>query len=181
MRISDFDVLIAPRPGEADEGDWPNRWLAKLSTAKRVAPRDIRSTERAAWTDAVADAARAATRPVLFVGHGLGATAVASAAFQLGAADVRGAFLVTPPDRTGLGRIAAPPWPLPSAPLPWPSLVIGSRNAADGAFDAVAALATEWGAEFVDAGEAGGLDAASGHGPWPEGLMRLAAFIKKLP
>jgi predicted alpha/beta hydrolase family esterase len=29
-------------------------------------------------------------------------------------------------------------------------------------------------------GEAGGLNAASGHGPWPEGLMRLAAFIKRI-
>ena len=57
---------------------------------------------------------------------------------------------------------------------------MASRNDPDGAFDAVAALAFDWGAELVDAGFAGGLDAASGHGPWPEGLMRLAGFLKRL-
>ncbi len=49
---------------------------------------------------------------------------------------------------------------------------MASRNDADGAFEAVAALALDWGAELIDA--------ASGHGPWPEGLMRLAEFLKTI-
>ncbi len=181
MRISDFDVLIVPRLGGAGEGDWPSRWSAKLSTARVVAPSDLSAAQREAWTDAIADAARAAKRPVLFVGPGLGAAAIASAAFALGGADVRGAFLVSPTDRAGLERVAGQGWSLPCAPLPWPTVVVVSRNAADSAYDAVATLAAEWGADLIDAGHAGGLDADSGHGPWPEGLMRLAGFIKKLP
>ena len=55
-----------------------------------------------------------------------------------------------------------------------------SRNDPQGAYDAIAALARDWGTELIDAGNAGGLDAASGHGPWPEGLIRLAAFIKRI-
>ena len=55
---------------------------------------------------------------------------------------------------------------------------MASRSDPSADYDAVAALATEWGAELIDAGAAGGLDADSGHGPWPEGLMRLAGFIK---
>jgi len=91
---------------------------------------------------------------------------------------VRGAFLVAPPDEAGLARLAAPEWTPARMPLPWPSMVIASRSDPDGAYEAVAALALDWGAELIDAGHAGGLDALSGHGPWPEGLMRLAAFIK---
>ncbi len=181
MRISEFDLLIVPRLGGAGDGDWPSRWRAKLSTARLIAPGDAGATQREAWTGAIADAVGAARRPVLFVGHELGAAAVASAAFGLGGADIRGAFLVAPPDRAGLERIAGPGWPLPRAPLPWPSLVIASRNDVNSAYDSVAALAADWGAEMIDAGLAGGLDAASGHGPWPEGLMRLAGFIKTLP
>ncbi len=45
-------------------------------------------------------------------------------------------------------------------------------------YGAVAARAADWGGELIDADHAGGLDATSGHGPWPEGPMRLAAFIK---
>jgi uncharacterized protein len=180
MRISDFDVLIVPRLGGASEGDWPSRWRAKLSTARLIAPVEAAVAEREAWTDAIVDAVGAATRPVLFVAHGLGAAAVASAAFALGGADVRGAFLVSPPDPAGLERMAGPGWPLPRAPLPWPAVVVASRSDADSAYDAVAAIAADWGAELIDAGHAGGLDADSGHGPWPEGLMRLAGFIKGL-
>jgi uncharacterized protein len=144
MRITDFDVLIVPRLGVTSEGDWASRWLAKLSTARLIAPADGRATPREAWTDAIADGARAATRPVLLVGHGLGAAAIVTAAFALGHADVRGAFLVAPPDEAGLERIAGPGWPLPRASLPWPAVVVASRNDPGSAYDAVAALAAEW-------------------------------------
>ena len=178
MRISDFDLLIVPRIGGPAEGDWPSRWRAKLSTARFVHPKDPADRRREAWTEAVAGAAREAERPALFVGHGLGAAAIADAATALDGADVRGAFLVTPPDGRGLERLAGPEWAPVRASLPWPSVVIASRNDPEGAYDAVAALAADWGAELIDAGESGGLDAKSGHGPWPEGLMRLAAFIR---
>lgn len=178
MRASDFDILIVPNLGGAAEGDWPSRWRAKLSTARFVHPPDPADRRREAWTEAVAQAALEAQRPALFIGHGLGAVAIADASAALDGADVRGAFLVAPPDAQGLERLTSSDWTPARAPLPWPSVVVTSRNDPQGVYDAVAALATDWGAELIDAGEAGGLDAASGHGPWPEGLIRLAAFIK---
>lgn len=180
MRISDFDVLMVVNLGGPGPDDWPRRWLAKLSTARIVAPPDPWSLSAAAWSGAIAEAAGAAVRPILFVGHGLGAAAVASAAFGLGGADVRGAFLVAPPDAAGIERIAGGGWTLPRAPLPWPSVVVASRNHADSDYAATEAIAAEWGAQLIDAGAVGGVDAESGHGPWPEGLMRLAGFIKTL-
>ena len=179
MRAADFDLLIVPRPGGPANGDWTGRWRAKLSTARLVHPADPAERRREAWIDAVTSAARAATRPALFIGHGLGASAIVEAAGALDGLDVRGAFLVAPPDQAGLSRIANEDWTRARA-LPWPSLVVASRNDPDGAFDAISALASAWGAELVDAGFAGGVDAASGHGPWPEGLMRLAGFLKRL-
>jgi predicted alpha/beta hydrolase family esterase len=178
MRASDFDILIVPNIGGGAAGDWPSRWRAKLSTARFVHPAGPADGRREAWTEAVVGAARKATRPALFVGHRLGAAAIADAGAALEGADVRGAFLVAPPDDKGLERLAGSGWIPARAPLPWPSLVVASRNDPLGAYDAIAALASAWGADLIDAGEAGGLDAASGHGPWPEGLLRLAAFIK---
>ena len=178
MRASDFDLLFVPGPSGGSEEDWSGRWRAKLSTARLIHPADLPSP--AGWIAAIAGAARAAERPVLFVGHGVGAAAIASAAQALHGADVRGAFLVAPPDDEGLLRLANDDWALVRARLPWPSVVIASRNNPDGAYDPVAALAFDWGAELIDAGLAGALNAASGHGPWPEGLMQLAAFMKKI-
>ena len=36
------------------------------------------------------------------------------------------------------------------------------------------------GGHIVDAGAIGRLDSTSGHGPWPEGLMRFGAFMARL-
>jgi predicted alpha/beta hydrolase family esterase len=179
MRVSDFDLLIVPglRGGN---GDWTSRWQAKLSTASFVRPANPAERRREAWIEAIAEAARDKTRPVLLVGHGLGATAITDAASTINGASVCGAFLVAPPDRMGLGRLASEDWGLSRMRLPWPSIVVASRNDPDGAYEAVAALASDWGADLIDAGYAGSIDAASGHGPWPEGLMRLAGFLKRL-
>ncbi len=179
MRASDFDLLIVPRLGGAD-GDWPSRWRAKLTTARLVHPADRRELRREAWIASVREAVREAKRPILFVGHGLGAATIARAAPALVGADVRGAFLVAPPDDGGLMRLASADWTPVRTALPWPTLVIASRDDPDGAYDAIAALAAEWGAELIDAGFAGSLNTASGHGPWPEGLTRLAGFIKRI-
>lgn len=180
MRAADFDLLIVPRVGGAAVGDWQDRWRSRLSTARFVHPADAGDRRREAWTGAIVGAAREARRPALFVGHGIGAAAIAEAAGALAATDVRGAFLVAPPDDNGLQRLAGEDWALTRNDLPWPSVVIASRSDPAGAYEVVAALAADWGAELIDAGDAGGLDVASGHGPWPEGLMQLAAFLKRL-
>lgn len=70
--------------------------------------------------------------------------------------------------------------PASSGPLPFPSFVIGSQSDALCSEEKAAALALDWGAEFHTAGDAGHINAASGHGPWPEGLMMFARFMQRL-
>jgi predicted alpha/beta hydrolase family esterase len=41
-------------------------------------------------------------------------------------------------------------------------------------------LAAQLGAKLIDAGFSGHINSESGHGPWPEGVMRFAAFLKTL-
>ncbi|HUG60850.1 MAG TPA: alpha/beta hydrolase, partial [Methylomirabilota bacterium] len=47
-------------------------------------------------------------------------------------------------------------------------------------FDVADDLAAAWGAVFVDAGDAGHINAESGHGPWPEGLTRFATLLSRV-
>jgi predicted alpha/beta hydrolase family esterase len=68
----------------------------------------------------------------------------------------------------------------PRDPLPFPSLLVGSRNDPHASYAAVEDLAFAWGAAMLDAGEAGHINTESGHGPWPEGLMSLAHFLSRL-
>src|SRR5271165_6388411 len=109
MRASDFDLLIVPRLGGADD-DWSSRWRAKLTTARLIHPANRRELRREAWIGSIRDVVREAKRPILFVGHGLGAAAIAGAAHALAGADVHGAFLVVPPDDGALVRLASKDW-----------------------------------------------------------------------
>jgi uncharacterized protein len=95
----------------------------------------------------------------------------------------RGAFLVAPPDVEEADLIPAVERsfaPVPRDPLPFPSLLVASRSDPYCAYARAEDLAFAWGSALLDAGEAGHINTASGYGPWPEGLMRFAGFLKRL-
>ena len=94
---------------------------------------------------------------------------------------VRGAFLVAPPADSVLIEAAGPGFtPLPREPLPFPSVLVASRNDPFAPYEESEEISYAWGSRLLDAGEAGHLNIDSGHGPWPEGLMSLAGFLKQL-
>jgi predicted alpha/beta hydrolase family esterase len=175
MRASDLDLIFVPETGRVSPEHWISRWSAKLSTARLVDAGEPQETRRRLV------AAAGGSRPMLLIGHSTGAIAVALAAPSLAGADVRGAFLVAPPSEDALSKLDGGVWSAPPhAPLPWPSMLLASRTDPYASLRQSRALAEDWGAEFVDAGEAGRIDADSGHGPWPDGLLKLGAFLKKL-
>ncbi|MBX9740108.1 MAG: alpha/beta hydrolase [Beijerinckiaceae bacterium] len=183
MRTSDADILIVPGLFGSEPGHWQSRWEQKLRTARRVHQSDWHNPQRESWTGAVSDAVAAAERPVILIAHSLGVHAIAHAAGAFEPGRVVGGFLVAPPseevlrsfDRRNTGFEVAP-----RGPLPFPSLLVASRNDPYGSYEASEDLAFAWGSALVDAGEAGHINVESGHGPWPEGLMSLAAFLSKL-
>jgi len=69
---------------------------------------------------------------------------------------------------------------VPGEALPFPSLVIASRDDPFASFAESEALAGTLGAELIGAGFSGHINSESGHGPWPEGVMRFAGFLKTL-
>jgi len=129
-------------------------------------------------------AARACAKPIVLVGYSIGAHAIAHAAPDLPAGLVKGAMLVAPPSEAALRAIAAqtetaPDFlPLAREKLPFPSLFVASRDDPYAPFEASEELAAQWGAKFLDAGTAGHIGDESGHGPWPEGLMSFAGFLR---
>jgi uncharacterized protein len=179
MRSSDLDLIFVPGRGGSGPDHWQTRWRAKLPTARYVEQANWDNAILADWTASVIEACRASTRPVVLIAHSDGAIAVAHAAPHL--SNVRGAFLVAPPDDEALASNSFSAFaPTPRAKLPFSAVVVASRDDPSCPIDTAQALARDWGAHFVDAGAAGHIDVASGHGPWPEGLMSLARLLKGL-
>ena len=182
MRTADCDILFVPGLGGSGPDHWQTRWESKLSTARRVEQEDWLQPDRDGWATRITEAVQASTRPALIVAHSLGVVAVAHAAPAFPPGIVRGAFLVGLPDveRPDIPAILHAFSPIPRDPLPFPSLLVASRNDPYGSYERAEDFSYAWGAAMVDAGEAGHLNPESGFGPWPEGLMRLAGFLRQL-
>lgn len=180
MRTSELDILIIPGLGDSGPDHWQTRWEAKLPTARRVAQDDWTAPSRAQWEQRIVEAAETATRPAVLVAHSLGAWAAVHAAPRI-APWVKGAFLVAPPSAQSpeVGGID-PAFFAAVARLPFPAVLVASQDDPYGPFEHAKTLAEALGAELADAGVAGHINADSGHGPWPEGLMRFAAFLRQL-
>jgi predicted alpha/beta hydrolase family esterase len=181
MRTAELDLLFIAGLNGSGPDHWQTRWRSKLATAKLVEQADWDHPDLDGWVDAIVAASRRAERPVVFIAHSLGVTTLAHAAPRLPPGVARGAFLVAPPGDEALVAAGVSAFaPTPLAPLPFPSVLVASRNDPYGAHELAEAKAAQWGSRVVMAGEAGHINAESGHGPGPEGLMQFAGFIKSL-
>jgi hypothetical protein len=183
MKIADCEILILPGFGNSEGEHWQARWGERLPGARTVAQDDWNQPEAAAWQSNIVEAVAQARRPVILIAHSLGVVAAVQAAPRFPAGIVRGALLVAFPDVERTPNLPASVTafaPVPRDPLPFPSLLVASRNDPYCAYERAEDFAYAWGASLVDAGESGHINTASGHGPWPEGLMRLAGFLKNL-
>lgn len=182
MKTSEAEVLIVPGYKGAGEDHWQTRWEEKLSSAKRVPMGDWHKPVFDDWKENLIATVNNAQKPIIFVGHSIGVQVIVHAAKEF-KKPIAGAFLVAPPD------VANPSirpkhlltfGPASTDPLPFPSVTIASRNDHFCDYNVAEAMAASWGSLFFDAGENGHIDAASGHGPWPEGLMVFGKFLKNI-
>ncbi len=180
MKTSEVDLLLCIEGRAMDADHWAQRWSRNLKTGRLVdVTRPVRRTRgRAAGPIALALAE--VQRPVILVGYHLGVVAIAREARHMDPAIVRGAFFVAPADIALTAVANDDDAAVSSDPLPFPSLMIASRSDPRCSFEKASELALAWGSHLVDAGEVGQIDSSSGHGPWPEGLMRLGWFLKRL-
>ena len=179
-------IIIVPGWRDSGPGHWQSLWAERLPHARRVVQDDWITPTRSAWVSQLEKTVLAAPQPVVIVAHSLGCIATTHMGPEA-AARVRGALLVAPADpqrfsprgvrigtrRNGRRSLAAD---LPFTPLPFPSLVVASRNDPWMRLETVEHWAGLWGSAMIDIGEAGHINVDSGFGPWPQGLALLRAL-----
>lgn len=84
---------------------------------------------------------------------------------------IRGALLVAPSDTEAPSYPRGPRGfaPMPLHLLPFPTIVVDSRNDPAVSFRRARFFAESWGSELIDLGAAGHINEKSGYGPWPDG------------
>lgn len=191
MRAADADILIIPGWSGSEDDHWQSRWEKSLTTARRVQQEEWFEPSLDAWAGRIATEVETAQRPVILVAHSVGVITTAHAAPRLPDGKVAGAFLVAPADVDNVES-----WPItrgydpvrsltgfrpaPTAPLPFPAMLVASADDPYCTLERAHEFAAQWGATFIDAGKCGHLNVTSGHGPWPEGLLKFGLFMKGL-
>lgn len=183
MRIADCDILVLPGLGGIKSGHWQMRWTEKMRTAAIVEQAKWDEPNPDDWVDTIVKAVELAERPVVVVAHALAVIALVQAAPRFVPGKAKGAFLVSPPDielHPDASEEARAFGAVPRDPLPFPSLLVISSNDPYCSLERAADFATAWGSDFHEAGDAGHIDIASGHGPWPEGLLMFTRLMQRL-
>ena len=166
--MSRFHTIFVPDwHGAADAGHWQRLWAAEGQDGQWFTPPDESTPHRDVWLAALEAQVLAAKDPVLLVAHGLGCVAVSHLSMRV-ALHVRGALLVAPCDPERRAQISSFA-PVPYDPLPYRSVMVASSNDPHCPVRLAGAYARAWGSEFVRMQNAGHIDHASGHGPWPLG------------
>lgn len=171
-------VLTVPGLDSSGPTHWQTLWEQGRGDTGRVELGQWTLPHRNSWISRLDQAIREARRPVVLAAHSLGCVAVAWwAAFAGRLPDNRviGALLVAPADvdEPGTSERITPFAPMPLRRLPFPSLLVASRDDPWMRFDRARDLARHWGSRLVDAGELGHINADSDLADWPEGQALL--------
>lgn len=191
MKTADADILIVPGWLDSGPDHWQSRWERNLVTARRIEQPDWHAPNKDAWVANIIAGVAEASRPAVLVAHSLGVIAVAYAAAKLDRARIAGAYLVAPADVDNSARWPenqGHKWPadnfgfapVPLSPLGFPALVLAANDDPHCSQERAKLFASAWGADFVDVGQAGHIADQSGHGPWPDGLLRFGKFLAGL-
>jgi predicted alpha/beta hydrolase family esterase len=174
-------ILLLPGWQDSGPDHWQGRWAALHGDA-RVEQADWTWPRRGDWMARLDEVLLADARPAVLVAHSLGCQLVAAwASHSRQLSRVRAALLVAPPDTE---RPDTPPqlhnWrPMPRGRLPFAATAVLSSDDPFCEHDRGLGLAADWGAEVIEAGPRGHLNAASGLGDWPQGRAWLQALIAR--
>ncbi|QSY98207.1 serine hydrolase family protein (plasmid) [Rhizobium bangladeshense] len=172
------EVLILPGLFGSGEGHWQRHWLQDQPDSRCVIQDDWDHPHVDKWLFRLESALEEAGEAYL-VAHSLGCLLAARLAGRSVARRVKGALLVAPCDLPVTealhpGQISF--GDMPTAPLPFPSIVVGSMDDAYMSVDRLALFGRLWNAETRNIGLAGHINIASGFGRWRNGYRLLEAL-----
>jgi len=178
-------ILTVPGLCNSGPGHWQTLWEARLPRCRRVDLGLWDDPHRNTWVNKLNLAIQRAEGPVVLAAHSLGCLAVAwwaeyeQPGGPVEGGKVIGALLVAPPDVEDrpLDRRLTRFAPVPAGALPFPSVLVASRNDPYLTMAQARGLARRWGARLADAGEAGHINAASELGDWAFGRLLLNTLL----
>lgn len=177
------NVLILPGWQNSGPAHWQSRW-ERAHGFVRVEQHDWMRPLRGDWIARLEEVVLACDEPAVLVAHSLGCVQTAAwAAHSRNVHRVKAALLVAPPDveRDDVRQLL-PGWSALSwQALPFKTVLFASSDDPFCAQQRSRQFAAAWGADFVEAGPHGHLNAESGLADWPEAYEQLLQLVRVEP
>ena len=167
-----LNYLIIPGLGNSGPQHWQTYFETTGSNFKRIVQKEWDAPVCKDWVETIDKAIKGYDlSTVVLIGHSLGCSTIAHWARQF-KQKVKGALLVAPSD------VEAPQYAFPVrgfAPVPldkinFPTIVVASADDQWVSLERATQFAGNWGSKLINIGNAGHINAASGHYQWKEGL-----------
>ncbi len=172
---SRLDFVLVPGFKDSGPEHWQSYWQRRTPVFQRIIQRRWDEPDIEHWVHAIVRLLAAGDGPAVLIGHSLGALASACVAAD-GHERVAGLMLVAPAEPTRFEAEAR----VPERRLGVPTLIVASDDDPLMSLRRAETWAHIWGADLVDLGEAGHVNAEAGFGPWPHGLRLLAELARRI-
>ncbi len=158
-------TLIVPGLYGSGADHWQSWFEAQVANCIRVMQSDWSAPDLPSWSARLRRELNRAPGRAFIVAHSFGCLAAVDVAAD-SCERIAGMLLVAPADpaRFGLQNVIS------RGVLGVHSIVVASANDRWMGIDSAARWSDAWGAQLINLGEAGHINASSGHGPWPRGL-----------
>jgi predicted alpha/beta hydrolase family esterase len=171
MKIA--SVLVIPGLSNSGPEHWQSLWQTKHPEYHRLQQADWETPRCDDWVQTLHACILQIDGPIVLAAHSLGCATIAHYATKHGGCEgrVAAAFLVAPSD---VEASTYPPGstgfdPVPLRKLPFRSVVVASTDDPYVTLERAEFFASSWGSRLIQIADAGHINTASGHGPWPEG------------
>lgn len=167
--------FIVPGLGNSGPEHWQTFFETTGENFRRINQQEWDTPACNNWIETIEEAiASYDPATVVLVGHSLGCSTIAHWAKKY-KRKIKGALLVAPSD------LEAPQYTFPAtgfAPIPmdkihFKTIVVASADDPWVSLERAEYFASYWGSEFINIGNAGHINTASGHKEWKEGLTIL--------
>lgn len=170
-----LDLVLIPGFKNSGPEHWQSLWQDHSPAFQRISHSHWNAPDIEHWIDATRRLLAQRQRPSILIGHSLGALAATCLAAELHPL-VAGVMLVAPPRPSRFEAVER----VPHTRLEIPAMVVASQTDPIMPFSRAEHWSHLWGAELVDIGDAGHINAEAGYGLWWQGLELLLRFERRM-
>jgi predicted alpha/beta hydrolase family esterase len=169
-----------PGYGGSGSGHWQTYFEESQPNFQRIQQKDWDRPDIHEWADTIDQAiSKYDSASIVLVAHSLGCFTVATW-YEKYKRKIKAALLVAPPDEELINKKVEKKLiqTFPSLTLPFPTILVASTNDPWASIEKATSYAQKWGSELINIGDAGHINAVSGHYQWKEGLDILQKLSK---